>query len=417
MIHCVAGACPVKPTDVGYLLVVETQEVEPGMRYNDSVFVQLLKPISRRGFGALVDRHDGDAYDKSFTSWDHLVCLIFAQLSGVDSLRNLETVWGAHAHHHYHLGSGPAPRATLSDANARRPAALFADTFQMISSLADRRLKREGGQILRLIDSTPIPLDAAIGWADWNGRTKGLKLHVVYDPSRDHPRRIAITPSTVNDILVGEDVEIEPNATYVFDKGYCNYAWWTRIAKADSLFVTRPKTNATYKVIRWRKPVAAEGDGFIVLADAEVKLASQGKAKLNMPLRRIRIKRKKGGVLTIVTNDLERSAVEIAALYKARWQIELLFRWLKQHLKLKRFLARSENGVRLQIIAAMIAYLLLRIAARQSRLAIAAIRFAELVAQCLFVRKPILKIDKPPDVHPTKPKPIPNNGQLEFAYA
>jgi putative transposase len=387
------------------------------MRYNDSVFAQLLKPISRRAFSALVDRHGGDAYDKSFRSWDHLVSLIFAQLSGVDSLRDLEAVWSAHAHHHYHLGSGPMRRSTLSDANARRPAALFAETFTMISSLADRRLKREGGQMLRLIDSTPVPLGAVSDWADWNGRTKGLKLHVVYDPARDHPRRIEITPSTVNDILVGEDIEIEPSAAYVFDKGYCNYAWWTRIAEAKSVFVTRPKTNATYKVIRWRKRLETKGDGFAVLSDAEVKLASQGKAKLNMPLRRIRIKRDKGGVLAILTNDLERSALEIAALYKARWQIELLFRWLKQHLKLKTFLSRSENGVRLQIIAAMIAYLLLRIAARESRLAAPAIRFAELVARCLFTRKPLAKIDKPPEVHPAKAKPLRHPGQLQFAYA
>ena len=106
-----------------------------------------------------------DAYDKSFRSWDHLVALIFAQLSGVVSLRGLEAVWNAHAHHHYHLGTSKLVRSTLSDANARRPAAIFAETFAMLSSLADRILRREGSEMLRLMDATPIPLDQLVTWA------------------------------------------------------------------------------------------------------------------------------------------------------------------------------------------------------------------------------------------------------------
>ena len=385
------------------------------MRYHDSVFGMLLKPISRRWFAGAVERHDGDAYDKSFRSWDHLVALIFAQLSGVASLRGLETVWNAHAHHHYHLGTGRLVRSTLSDANVRRPVAIFAETFAMLSGLADRALRREGGEMLRLMDATPIPLDQMVTWADWNGRTRGLKLHVVYDPRTDHPRRIEITPSTVNDVQVGKEVPIEAGATYVFDKAYCNYAWWTRLHKAGSFFVTRKKANATYKVKRWRKPRKTQGEGFKILSDAEVRLATQGHAKLGIPMRRIRLKRDDGQILTLITNDLARSAVAIANLYRTRWQIELLFRWIKQHLRITKFLGRSENTIRLQLIAAMIAYLLLRIAARQSRLAIPAIRFAELITGCLFTRKSIAKIDKPPDVHPSKSRR--STDQLEFCYA
>ena len=387
------------------------------MRYHDSVFGRLIKPISRRGFETVVARHAGNAYDKSFQSWDHLLVLLFAQLSGVDGLRGLAAVWNANAHHHYHLGGTALKRSTLSDANARRPVAIFAETFEQLSALADRSLKCEGREVLRIIDATPVPLGELISWADWNGRTRGLKLHVVYDPAADHPRRIAITPATVNDVLVGEQVPLEAGATYVLDKGYCKYAWWGRIHAAGSFFVTRPKSNVNFKVTRRRQLEARRGDGFTVLGDAEVKLATQGRAKLDIPLRRVRIKRDTGGILTILTNDLERSAVEIAAIYKARWQIELLFRWIKQHLKLKKFLTRSENGVRLQLIAAMIAYLLLRLAARESRLALPAIRFAQLVTGCLFVRKPIAKIDQPPDVHPSTQRGSPASGQWELSYA
>jgi len=387
------------------------------MQHRNSIFGSLLKPIPRRWFEATVGRHGGDAYDKSFKSWDHLVILTFAQLCGVEGLRGLEAVWNAHSHHHYHLGTGPVARSTLSDANARRPVAIFAETFAMLSGLADRALKRDGAEMLRLIDSTPIPLDEVVRWAEWNGRTRGLKLHVVYDPSVDHPRRIEITPSTVNDVEVGKAVPIEAGATYVFDKAYCNYAWWTRIHEARSIFITRRKTNATYKLVRWRALTKKTGDGFAVVDDAEVKLATQGHAKLAIPMRRVRLKREDGSVITLITNDLTRSAVEIAALYKARWQIELLFRWIKQHLKLRAFLGRSQNAIRLQVIAGMIAYLLLRIAARQNRITISPIRFADLVIACLFTRKPVTKIDTPPDVHPSKPTTRTSPGQFEFAYA
>ncbi len=387
------------------------------MRYRDSIFGSLLKPISRRQFAATVERHDGDAYDKSFKSWDHLVALIFAQLSGVDSLRGLRAAWNANSHQHYHLNVGPLARSTLSDASARRPVAIFSETFEMLSGLAGRVLKREGAQMLRLIDATPIPLDELVTWAEWNGRTRGLKLHVVYDPAADQPQRIAITPATINDVEVGQQAPIEAGATYIFDKAYCSYAWWTRINEADAFFVTRRKQNARYKLVRRRSLRRRKADGFTIIEDAEVKLASKGNTKLAIPIRRVRLKRDDGSRITLITNDLKRSAVEIAALYKMRWQIELLFRWIKQHLKIKKFLGRSQNAVCLQLVAAMIAYLLLRIAARESRITMPAIRFAELITMRLFMREHIARIDKPPEVNPAKAQPRTSPDQLELCYA
>lgn len=386
------------------------------MHHRNSIFASLLKPINRRRFAASVARHGGNAYDKGFRSWDHLVALIFAQLAQADSLRGLELVWNANAHHHYHLGVGRLARSTLSDANHRRPVAVFAETFADLSGLAGRELRREGGEMLRLIDATPIPLDDLLAWADWNGRTRGLKLHVVYDPGADHPRDLAITAANVNDVTVGRHVPIEAGATYVFDKAYCDYAWWTRIHEGKAFFVTRRKRNARFVATRRRGLRKRIGDGFTVTEDAEVKLVTQGRSRLHAPLRRIRVERDDGGKLVLITNDLRRPAVEIAALYKKRWQIELLFRWIKQHLKLRNFIGRSENAVRLQLVAAMIAYLLLRIAARQSRLTMPAIRFAELVANGLFARKTIARIDKPPDVNPSTRSPSDPN-QLQFCYA
>lgn len=386
------------------------------MRYRDSIFGQLLKPICRRQVQRSVDRHNADAYDKRFGSFAHLVTMIYAQLSGAKSLRAVETSWNANAHHHYHLGVAKIARSTLADANGRRPEAVFAETFSELSGLAGRTLRREGKGVLRLIDATPIPVPKLVDWAAWNGRTRGLKLHLVYSPEQDRPTRFEITPATVNDVEFGRKVAIRAGAFYVFDKAYCDYGWWKKINDSKAFFVTRAKKNARYKTVRKRPLEAGKGDGFSVLADKEVVLKTQGRYRLPITLRHITIRREDGGKLNIISNDLVHSAVEIASMYKARWQIELLFRWIKQHLSIRNFLGRSENAIRLQLIAAMIAYLLLRIAARQSRRAMPAIRFAELVASSLFVRKPLPDIDKPPPVNPSKAKPTIALGQLEFTY-
>lgn len=387
------------------------------MRYRDSIFASLLKPLSRPGFNVIVAAHDGDAYDKTFSSWDQLVSLIFAQLGSVSSLRGIVSAWNANAHHHHHLGSGPIARSTFADANCRRPPAVFAETFAMLSGLASRRLRHEGDAMLRLIDATPIPLETLCHWAQWNGRTRGLKMHVVYDPEAGHPHRIAITPATVNDVEFGREQPIEAGATYVFDKAYCDYTWWTRLHQAGAVFVTRPKRNVRYAIVKERPVRQSRGNGFEVLADADVHLGSQGRNKLACPLRRVQVQREDGGCLDIITNDRERQAVDIAALYKARWEIELLFRWIKQHLKLARFIGRSENAIKLQILAAMIAYLLLRIAAKTSRSTLSALRFRELAGQCLFIRKSIRDLDKPPTRDIAKPKTHHQSDQWEFAYA
>ena len=211
--------------------------------------------------------------------------------------------------------------------------------------------------MVRLIDSTPIPLGKLCEWAKSNGRIRGMKMHVVYDPKADCPRVLDITDANVNDAQIGRTIAIETGATYVFDKGYCHYGWWRAIHDAQSFFVTRPKTSMKLKLVTDRPVMKSQGDGFTVLEDSEVSFASKGNSKLPMRLRRVRVERHEGGAtIVLLTNDFERSAVEIGALYKARWQIELLFRWIKQHLKIRKFLGNNDNAIRLQLLAAMIAY-------------------------------------------------------------
>lgn len=387
------------------------------MRFRDSTFGSLLKPISRRRFQTIVERFDGDAYDKSFRSWDHLVALVYAQLSGLDGLRGLVAGFNANRQHHYHLGVGQLSRSTLSDANARRPADVFAETFAGLADLADRQTRQEGAAMVRLIDASPIPLGKVCQWAAWNGRIRGMKLHVVYDPAADVPHRVEVTSANVNDVEIGRKVPIAAGTTYVLDKGYYHFGWWAQIDAASAFFVTRPKTNTRLRATARRPLRKRLGDGFRILADHEVRLASKGDSRLPIPLRRIKLKREGGGIITLITNDLQRPAVEVAALYKSRWQIELLFRWIKQHLDIRKFLGTNPNAVRLQVLAAMIAYLLLRIAARENALKMLPLRFAELIRQFLFSRRPIAQIEKPPPCNPSKPKPRISPNQFEFCYA
>jgi putative transposase len=406
------------PRFVWYFLVVETQKIERDMRFIPSIFGQLLEPINRKRFEEIVERHDGDAYDKTFKSWDHLATLVFAQYSSARSLRALEAGWNAACQHHYHFGGGELARSTLSDANARRPPAVFADVFQLVANQLGRRTRQEGDEMVRLIDSTPIPLGKLCDWAKSNGRIRGMKMHVLYDPKADAPRVLGITDANVNDAQIGRTVKIESGGAYVFDKGYCHYGWWRDIAKAGSIFVTRPKKNMGLEVVRARPLEAAQGEGFTVLEDDDVRLSSKGDSKLPMPLRRVRVERHNGkGVIVILTNDLKRSAVEIGALYKGRWQIELLFRWLKQHLKLRKFLGNNDNAIRLQLLAAMIAFALLRIATRRHCVTMPILRFTGLVAQHLLDRRPIEAIEKPLPVHPSAKTCKSSPNQLSFCYA
>jgi len=387
------------------------------MRFSPTVVGKLLEPIGRRLFQSIVDRHDGDAYDKSFKSWDHLVALLVGQFSAAHSLRGLEACFNANANHHYHLGTDDIARSTLSDANRRRPTAIFSDLFAALAGELDRATRREGQEMIRLIDSTPIPLGKLCQWAKSNGRFRGMKVHVVYDPKTDTPRLLGITDANINDAQIGRTVVIEPAVTYVYDKGYCHYRWWRQIDAAGSFFVTRPKLNMGLDTVSRRALTAAEGDGFTVLEDAEVRFASKGDSKLPMRLRRIKVRRENGDLITLLTNDMERSAVAIATLYKGRWQIELLFRWVKQHLRIRRFMAKNANAIRLQVLAAMIAYVLLRIAARAHRVGLSILRFTDLVAQCLFERRQLQTIDQPPPVNPSKKRQTTSPNQMSLAYA
>ena len=336
------------------------------MPFTRSAFAGLLEPLDRRIIARAVRQHDGDhgvgSGENAWTCERHLKTLLFAQFAGLKSLREIIEGLGARSAAFYHLNLRAPCRSTLSDANAQRPAAVFRDIAAALVPVAAGVLRREGEALIRLLDSTPIPLrGAGFAWAAANARTRGLKLHLLHDPNQGRPVWFEVTSAKVDDVVAGRAVPLEPGATYVFDKGYTDYRWWSEIVAAGAFFVTRRKRNARCREIT---EAAAAGDG--ILLDRRLNRQPRGGATRN-PLYDVRLREivvarpDKDEALYLLTNDLDRPAAEIAQLYKERWAIELLFKWLKQNLKIRSFLGRSENAVRIQIYVALIAFMLLRI--------------------------------------------------------
>ena len=337
--------------------------------YSKTRFGELMEGLPRSLFEKWVTHYESDKHSKGFKSWDQLLAMIYAQLSGCDSLRELEAGFNSQSFHHYHLGTRAMKRSTLSEANSKRDCRLFEQVLKYLLNQTHRQVRSELTDLLYLLDSSPINLKG-LGYDDWTKadrtyRTQGLKLHMVIAPDRAMPVAMDITAPNLNDIEVGRQTHLESGATYVFDKGYYDYNWWHKVDASQSYFVTRFKHNASIKVVK-NNEISASDDQ--ILDDALVMFNHRrpGGKRVNhyygKPLRRVVVHREdKATPLVLATNDMTRSAQEIAQLYKRRWAIELFFKWLKQNLKIKRFLGRSLNAVKTQIYIALITYLLLAI--------------------------------------------------------
>lgn len=362
-----------------------------------SRFQQLLQFVPRGRFDTLVAQHHGDRYAKAFGCYDLLVAQLFGHLNGSRSLREVETGFNAHAAHHYHLGTRAIRRSTLADAGAKRSPAVFEGLVKVLMASVHRQVRQTGAECLRLLDSTSFTLKGR-GFDDWAAasrttHTQGLKLHIVYAPGSAVPTLQEITAANVNDVTQARNIPISRGATYVFDKGYCDYNWWARIAEQEAKFITRLKANAKIRVINVLEVPGAMKD--VILADEKIEFSNKnpGAGRKNFytaPLRRVTVARPdKGTPLVLVTNDFERTAAEVAECYKARWQIELFFKWIKQNLRIKQFLGRSENAVRIQILCALIAYLLVALYRKAHAPAQPMIRLIEELRAALFQRPEI----------------------------
>ncbi len=379
------------------------------MRHHNTLLHALLQFIPWSRLEALVEEHGSDRGVRKLSSKSQLIALLHAQLSGASSLREVEATLASQSARLYHLGASAPKRSTLAEANANRPADAFCGLFETLLAQAHAGLRRASREAVRLIDATTLPLTAhAQGWAGSSEHGCGAKLHVVLDPDAALPVNFVVTSRRVNDITPAKAMPIEAGATYVFDLGYYDFSWWAALDAQDCRFVTRLKSHTRPMLIQER---AVETGGGIV-ADRVVRLAERlarsRRNPLDRPLREVRVRIDTGKILRIVSNDLEAPAQELADLYKRRWHIELFFRWIKQTLKIRRFLGTTLNAIRTQIAAALIAYLLLRMAHALQRAVPSILTFARLVRANLMHFRSFDQLAQPP--------PIPNlcPAQLEL---
>jgi IS4 transposase len=368
----------------------ETRKGTHAMLHQNSVFHSLLKQVPWHKLDQSVEKHDADALSRKLDTKRHFVALLYGQFSGALSLREIVTGMTSHATRLYHLGAAPVKRSTLSDANAQRPWQVFGELFTQMLGQAHRGLRQATADAVRLIDSTGVRLSSlSADWATFSTDVFGAKAHIVYDPHADRPVYFAVTPANVNDITAAKVMPIEPGTTYVYDLGYYDYGWWAQLDDAGCRFVTRLKKNTPFTAAHDNR-VAANGN---IISDRighlPARLARSRKNPLQVPVREITVTIDTGKVLRIVTNDLDAPAEEIADLYKQRWQIELFFRWVKQTLRIKRFIGVSENAVRIQIAIALIAFLILRLAQAAQKSVRSPLEFARLVRANLMQRRPI----------------------------
>jgi IS4 transposase len=390
-----------------HLPVVRNREGIYAMRHHNSVLHGLLKHIPWSHFDKLVDKHGADARVRQLTTKSQFVALLYAQLAGATSLREIATAMESHSAQLYHLGACEVSRSTLADANAGRPHAVFSELFAQMVGLADRGFRREAAEAVRLIDATGVRLAGiASEWAHHSKGVRGAKAHIIYDPDADRPLYLQVTTAKVNDITAAKAMPIEPGATYAFDLGYYDFGWWAKLDQQGCRFVTRLKSNTTLALVEAR----ALPDGSPLLYDQigylPERMAKSRKNPFQDPLREIGVVLDDGKTLRVVTNDLDAPAQEIADLYKRRWAIELFFRWVKQTLKIKHFLGRSENAVRIQIAGALIAYLLLRIAKDAVNIVESPLTFTRLVRANLMQRRPLDQLLKPPPIRQYDPRQL-----------
>jgi hypothetical protein len=360
------------------------------MPHHNTVFADILKFIPWRRFEELVEEHKADARVRRLPTKGQFLALLYGQLSGASGLREIVTGLSSHSARLYHLGADPVRRSTFSDANTLRPAEVFADLLEIMMKQAHRGLRRALAGTTYLIDATSVRLNArSAEWARFSAGVCGAKVHVIYDADADRPIYAAVSASNVNDITAARQMPIEPGATYVFDLGYYDYAWWAELDAAGCRMVTRFKSNTPLQLVKELKVAA----GSNILSDRIGFLPSrQGKGRNNPmheAVREVRVTTDTGKVLRILSNALDATAEEIAALYRRRWAIELFFRWIKQILKITRFVGTSENAVRIQIAVALIAFLLLRLAQAAQKATLSPVVFSRLVRANLMHRRSI----------------------------
>ena len=366
------------------------------MHHGKLVFAQLMAHLPLTTFRRCVAAHRGEHKVQGFSCLDQFLAMAFAQLTWRESLRDIEINLRAQAHRLYHLGfrCNTISRNTLANANAVRPWQIYADFAQRLIATARPMYAEEPlGVDLKAtvyaLDSTTIDLCLSVfAWAPFRAQKAAIKLHTLLDLHGNIPSFIHVSDGKMHDVNALDLIDFEAGAFYLFDRGYIDFARLLTITEANAFFVTRAKSNMKFKR-RYSQPV--DRGGTSLLCD-QTGVLTGFYAKTDYPtvLRRIVVRDPETGERVVfLTNNFSLSAPLIAALYRQRWQVELFFKWIKQHLRIKRFFGQSENAVKTQILIAVAKYVLVAILKKRAALPHSLYEILQILSLNMFETIPI----------------------------
>src|SRR5438552_3741538 len=372
------------------------------MRSGKFVFAQLMELLPWKRFQRLVLKYQGDRYVKNFSCGNQFLCMAFAQLTYRESLRDIEACLRAHSAKLYHLGiRSRVSRSTLADANELRDWRIYAEFAQALIATArplyaDDPLELELANTVYALDATLIQLCLSMfPWARYQSTQAAVRLHTLLDLRGNIPSFLYVSDGKFNDVTVLDQLLPEAGAFYVMDRGFIDYARLHRFHRGGAFFVVRARSNLK-ATRRYSHPV----DRSTGLRCDQTVLLSGFYAHKDFPepLRRVRIKDLDSGKsIILLTNNFGLPALSITTLYRCRWQIELFFKWIKQHLRIKAFFGTSENAVKTQIWIAVSVYVLVAIVKKRLRLETSLYQILQIFSLTLFEKVPILQALQPSD--------------------
>jgi len=380
--------------------IIDQQEGNQALAHHNTVFSQLLKPVPRHEFETLANRHHQGRKLRKVTRWSQFVAMATAQLSGRASLRDVVGNLSAQAAKLYHLGATVVSRSSLARVNEQQPYALYEQLAGKLLVQSQARAPRHGFRFknkLYSLDASTIDLCLSVfPWARFRTTKGAVKLHVGLDHGGLLPAFLTITDGKTHDITAARALQLPKGSIVVMDRGYTDYAWYNRLNFRGIFFVTRLRRNARYRVTERRSVRKSKG----LTSDQTIELTGAKAGKCPIPLRRIGFKdAETGNHYYFLTNNFALAAGTIADIYKARWQIELFFKWIKQNLKIKSFLGTSRNAVMTQIWIAICVYLLLAYLKFVSRIDRSMQQILRLLHLNLFERRDLrgLLVGDPPE--------------------
>lgn len=371
------------------------------MSHHNTVFSQLLKLLPRHEFETLAKQHHSGRSFRTASRWAQFVTMAMAQLSGRNSLRDIVENMSAQVHRLYHLGSVKLSRSNLSRINEEKPCSLYEALFgkllsrcQGVSPGHNFTFKNH----LYSLDASTIDLCLSMfPWADFRTTKGAIKLHVGLNHAGYLPEFVTVTEGKTHDVIVARTLNFVKGSIVAIDKAYNDYAWYKQLTDKGIFFVTRLKSNAKYRIICRRSVIKAKG----LTCDQTIEFTgTQTAKKCPVPLRRIGYRDAKTGKhYVFLTNNFKLSAKTIADIYKARWQVELFFKWIKQNLKIKSFVGTSKNAVMTQIWIALCMYLLISYIKFQSKLGKSMQQILRLLQLNLFEKRDLMALLRgdPPD--------------------